>query len=223
MPLWVKALLLVMGLCFLGVGVLVGVVGTRQAQAHVALLERLRPLSAVAFDDQRAGTHALVEGVISQRNPVVLRNVVAYRSEEMDVTTDSDGDRSENWRSTGGETPPLVLETDGRVRVGNQNYSIARAHETWYDDVTLGFNDRPRDGTKRYYGLVAGRQVTAFGTVVEGTEGNELEAQTIFGGTYPEYLASERQATAFLPIFGGIFGAAGLILCAVALVFIFRR
>jgi hypothetical protein len=222
MPRWVKVMLLAMGLCFLGVGVLVGVVGTRRAQAHVALLERLRPLSSVAFDDQRAGTPALVEGVISQRNPIVLRNVVAYIEEEMDVTTDSDGDRSERWRSTDRETPQLVLEADGPLRVGNENYAIERAHKIWYDDATLDFDDRPRDGTKRYYGLVAGRQVTAFGTVVEGTEGNAMEAQTIFGGTYPEYLTSEREATAFFPIFGGIFGAAGFLLCALAIVFIFR-
>ncbi|CAA9359724.1 MAG: hypothetical protein AVDCRST_MAG93-7588, partial [uncultured Chloroflexia bacterium] len=108
MPRWVKVMLLAMGLCFLGVGVLVGVVGTRRGQAHVALLESLRPLSAVAFDDQRAGTNAVVEGAISQRNPIVLRNVVAYIEEEMDVTTDSDGDRSERWRSTDRETPQLV-------------------------------------------------------------------------------------------------------------------
>jgi len=49
MPRWVKGLLLGMGLSFLAVGVIIGMFGTRQARAHVALLESLRPLTAATF------------------------------------------------------------------------------------------------------------------------------------------------------------------------------
>jgi hypothetical protein len=223
MPLWVKVLLLGMGLLFLAVGAIVGLFGARQAQAHVARIESLRPLSAAALDEQASGADALVEGVVSPRNPAVFRNFVAYVREELDVATDRDGDRGETWRPDGRETPRLVLEAGGVVLVGNESYSIARGHETWYDQATLGFNDRPRDGSKRYHGLVAGRPVVAFGTVVEGLEGQELSAQTLYGGTREEYLASQREAAAFMPIFGAIFGAVGLLLSCIGALFMLRR
>lgn len=223
MPLWVKLLLLVMGLSFIAVGAAVGVVGARQANAHVALVEGLRPLSAVALEDQPAGASALVEGVISPRNQPVFRAFVAYAREELDVSTDSDGDRSERWRADGQETPPLVLEAGGLVMLSDGLYTIERGHETWYDDATLGFNSQPRDGSVRYRGLLAGRPVTAFGTVADGAEGKELAALALFGGTRAEYLAAQRRSAAFLPIFGAIFGALGLLLCALGAFLLVRR
>jgi hypothetical protein len=223
MPSWVKVMLLAMGLGFLGVGILIGVYGTRQAQRRVMQIERLRPLTAIAFDDQPIGSEVIVEGVISPDNAAVFRDAVAYVREELDVTVDSDGDRRETWRAAGKETPRLTLDANGTVIVGNESYSIEQGHELWYDDATLGFNDRPRDGSQRYTGLVAGKMVTAYGTVFAGVESNELQAQTIFGGTYAEYIASQRQAASFMPIFGTIFGVIGLILTGLSIWFMLRR
>ena len=223
MPRWIKVFLLGMGLSFLAAGALIGVFGARQAQSHVARLERLSPLSAAAFADEPVGTDAIVAGVLSLRNRVVFRDFVAYVREELDVTTESDGDRRESWGSDGRETPRLAVEAGGIVMIGNESYSIERGHELWYDDATLGFNDRPRDGSERYHGLVAGAPVTAFGSVVAGAEGNELAARTVFGGTRAEYLAAQRASAPFLRIFGAIFGAIGLILSAIGLVFILRH
>ena len=79
------------------------------------------------------------------------------------------------------------------------------------------------DGSKHYYGLQAFRPVVAFGTVVEGSEGKELLDRTLFGGTREEYLASQRQATAFMRIFGAIFGTIGLLLSAISTLLILRR
>jgi hypothetical protein len=216
MPLWVKVLLLGIGLSFLGVGVGVGVFGARAARAHVAMVEKLTPLSAAALEDQASGADALVEGIVSPRNPVVFRSFVAYAREELDVTIDSDGDRRESWRSDGQVTPRLALEAGGVVMLGNEGYSIERGHEVWYDEATLGFNNQPRDGSERYFGLIAGMPVTAVGTVADGQEGKELDAKTLFGGTRAEYLASQREGAAFMPIFGAIFGACGLLVLAIA-------
>jgi hypothetical protein len=212
-----------MGLAFLGVGVFVGVVGKRHAEGHAAMVERLRPLSAATFDNQQVGANALVVGVVSPRNPVVFRNFVAYVREELDVTTDSDGDRTETWRSDGRETPRLEIDADGVVMINNEGYSIGREHEVWYDEATLGFNSRTRDGSERYYGLVSGGPVTAFGTVVEGPKGKELSAKTLFGGTHQEYLAWERDSVAFMSTFGTIFGAIGLVLSGFGAFFTIRR
>src|SRR4051812_34909296 len=117
MPLWVKLMLLGMGVAFLAVGTYVGVVSARHERAEVARLERLHPLSAAALKDQPGGTEALLEGVISPHNQVVFRDFVAYVREELDVTTDSRGDREETWRPDGGETPGLLIEAGGVVRV----------------------------------------------------------------------------------------------------------
>ena len=214
MPIWVKWMLLGMGVAFVAVGTYVGVVVARQERAEVARLEQLPPLSAAALEDQPGGTEALVEGVVSPDNRVVFRDFVAYVREELDVTTDRDGDRDETWRSDGGETPGLLLEAGGVVRVA-KGYGIARGHRVWYDEATLGFNRQPRDGSERYHGLVAGGPVTAVGTVVDGPGGKELAAQTLFGGTRDAYLTSWRKEAASLPIFGGLFGVVGLVLAAV--------
>src|ERR687894_1609078 len=132
MPLWVKLMLLGMGVAFLAIGTLVGVVGARQERAEVARLEQLPPLSAAALEDQPGGTEALVEGVVSPENRVVFRDFVAYVREELDVTTDSDGDSDETWRSDGGETPGLLLEAGGVVR-GGKGYGNARGPPGWYE------------------------------------------------------------------------------------------
>ena len=222
MPLWVKLMLLGMGVGFLAVGTYGGIVSARHARAEVARLEQLPPLSAATLKDQPGGTESLVEGVVSRDNRVVFRDFVAYVREELDVTTDSDGDREETWRSDGGETPGLLLEAGGVVRV-NKGYGIARGHHVWYDEATLGFNRQPRDGSERYHGLVAGGPVTAVGTVVDGPEGKELDAQTLFGGTRDEYLTSRRGVAASLPILGGIFGVVGLLLAAVGTLLLLPR
>lgn len=223
MPFWVKAMLLGMGLLFMLVGGLVGVVGAQAARAEVARLEQLSPLSAGALADQPDGAEVLVEGVVSPRNRAVFRDFVAYVREELDVRTDSDGDRRESWRSDGRETPPLILEAGGVVLVGNESYSIAKGHLTWYDEATLGFNHQPRDGSRRYFGLLAGGPVTAVGTVVAGREGKELDARTLFGGSHEQFLAAQRQGAAVLPILGAVFGVLGLLLAAVGAVFFLRR
>lgn len=223
MPRWVSLLLLGMGLLFLSVGVLVGVVGARAARAEVARLEQLRPISALALEDQPGGADALVEGVVSPHNRIVFRDFVAYVSEELDVRTDSDGDREETWRSRGRETPRLLLEADGAVQIGNEGYSIARGHETWYDEATLGFNHQTRDGSLRYSGLVAGGPITAIGTVMAGPEGKELNAVTLFAGTRDEYLTAQREGADFMPIFGAIFGGVGLLLAGIGGVLFLRR
>jgi hypothetical protein len=109
----------------------------------------------------------------------------------------------------------IIQSGSGVVLVGNESYSIARGHEIWYDPSTLGFNERPLNDSKRYHGHLASRPVVAFDTVVEGSEGKEFYAQMLFGGTLEEYLASQRQATAFMRIFGAIFGTVGLLLSAI--------
>ena len=101
-------------------------------------------------------------------------------------------------------------------------YSIARGHETWYDPATLNFSDRPRDGTKRYTGLIAGMPVTVYGTVAQDGNGNAITAQTVFGGTHAEFLASEQANADFLPIFGAIFGVVGTILAGLGIFFAIR-
>lgn len=215
MPRWVPLFLLGMGVLFLGVGVVLGTVVARNAQAEVVRLEALPSLAARAVERQATGAQIFVEGALSDRNPTVFRDFVAYEREELDVTTDSDGDTRRDWRSSGRDTPPLLVDAAGDVRVGNDTYSIARGHATWYDETTLGFTGNERDGTIRYHGLLAGEPVTVLGAVVAGPEGRELAAELLYAGTREAFLESRRESAAALPFVGLIFGVVGAILGAV--------
>lgn len=223
MPRWTALMLLGIGLIFLATGVFVGVVAAGEARAEVARLEGLRPLSAGALEDQPAGAEAMVEGVVSPRNLAVFRDFVAYEREEVEVDTDGDGDRRETWSAAGHEKPALLVEAGGLATVAREDYSITQGHALWYDEATLNFDSSTRDGSVRYRGVVAGRPVTAVGTVAEGAEGAELTAAELFGGTREELLASRREGAAFLPIFGGIFGVVGLIIAVVGAWGLVRR
>ncbi len=208
MPLWAKLFLLGIGLIFLGAGVAIGVFGTRDALARAALAERLAPRGAAAIEDTPVGAEVLVEGALSPRNRPRFREFVAYTVEEY-RGVDDDGDPE--WALIDTVTPPLIIEAGGLVSVGNEDYRLEHSHAEYQDPGPLTRGDLARESTKRYRGLVAGQVVTAIGTVAEGPEGNELRAELVYAGTRAEYIAGQRQAAVFLPVFGALFGLVGAI------------
>ncbi len=145
---------------------------TRSRLSHV---EQLRPVG-VAEPNQAA----FVEGRISNHTPTVYRQFVAYLREEINQLGVS---RSSRWVEVARETPPLVIEADGRVaRVVNRNYSLETT------DVTVG--EQPQTVTKRgvrFRGFTVGSPVLAVGSV--GEEKEELVAEFLYAGTHAEYVA----------------------------------
>ena len=59
--------------------------------------------------------------------------------------------------------------------------------------------------------------------MVDGPEGKELDARTLFGGTRDEYLTSRRDVAASERILGGNFGVVGLLLAAVGTLLLLPR
>lgn len=203
-----------LGSVFLAVGVFTGVFAARWARAEADRAEALPSLSLAALEDGRPGAEALIEGVLSARNPPRFREFVAYVREEY-RGTDDDGDSV--WAEDERATPRLLIELGGGVaQLGNDDYQLSGFHETWRDGDVLRWDGLSGGGTKRYAGLLAGRPVTAIGVIREGPEGNELWAATVYGGTREAYLAGQRNAARFLPIFGLIFGGIGALLLGIA-------
>lgn len=200
----VRLFLLAFGAVFLAAGVWMGVFEARQARADAAHAEGLAPVSARALDDREPGRETLVEGVLSARNSARFRDFVAYVREEY-RGEEEDGD--DIWREDERVTPPLLIEAGGLVQLANEDYALEGALARWAEAGPLRF--RAGEGSKRYFGLPAGRQVTAIGVVERGPEGNLLRARVLFAGSRAEYIAARLSDAAWLPWFGLIFGAVG--------------
>ncbi|HMQ35037.1 MAG TPA: hypothetical protein PKD53_30245 [Chloroflexaceae bacterium] len=219
MPIWGKLFLLGFGLVFLAVGLGLGIWGPRNAEAQAARAEGLEAKDAAAVEAAPAGSEALVEAVVSDRNPPAFRDFVAYRAEEY-RGEDDDGDP--RWAAHATVTPRLLLEAGGVVTLANDDYRLEGAHARYQDPGPLTRGDLFRESTKRYQGLVAGGTVTVIGAVAPGAEGNELRAELVYAGTRAEYIAGQRQTAAFLPYFGALFGVIGAALAGFGLFALLR-
>jgi hypothetical protein len=198
--------LVAFGLVFLAIGLFTAIVGTREASAEAARAEGLRPLTAAALDDGAPGREVLVEGRISERNPALFRQFVAYAREEY---RGGDDDK-DTWQEDQRSTPPLLIEVaDGAVSLAKAGYVLDSPPHTWQESQSLSWNGLTGEGTKRYRGFQAGDVVMAIGTLAAGSEGMELRAERVYGGTRSAYIASRRSAARWIPWLGGVFAVVG--------------
>lgn len=201
----VRGFLALFGLTLILVGIYLAFGLAGDARANAQRAAAMAPLDASALGALSSGTPAMVEGALSQRNTARFGEFVAYVRQEF-RGADNNGD--EKWVVDETVLPPLMLEAGGEVRVANEGYELVGFHEQWQEEG-LDWSSRTQEGTKRYYGLVAGRPVMAVGQVTAGSQGNVLVAAMVFGGTRDEYVAmQERNAGAF-PWFGLLFGLVG--------------
>lgn len=214
-----RVFLLLFGLIFFLIGGGIAIFGTIAVRGEIARAERLTPVSAAAFDDLAPGSEVMIEGVLSQRNKARFRNFVAYRREEY-RGSDKDGDPK--WSVDEEYKPALLVETSGSITIAADRYSIQKPHQTWQEGRGLTWNGVTGEGTKRYSGFVAGLPVMAIGTVQPGSEGNELQANFVFGGSRTDYLADKRTTATFLPWFGGCFAMFGLLFIGIGVVVLIR-
>jgi hypothetical protein len=204
------------GAVFLLAGLIIGIFGSRGAAAEADRAAAMRPLTPSQVERLVIGDTVMVEGVLSERNTLRFRNFVAYISERY-YGTDDEGKSS--WRVDERVTPPLLIEVDevgsATVQIGNNNYRIEQPHERWQDQPQLVATASGDGNTMRYEGLVVGPLITTIGTVQRGSEGPELQAEFIYGGTLAAYIAEKRGEAAWFPWFGAIFGGIGLLLLGI--------
>ncbi len=158
-------------------------------------VEVLVSITATNLEDTPVGGEVLVEGRISQRNPIQARGFVAYIAEGREV--DEDGD--EHWWELDRVTPPLLLELpDGVVQIENSTY---------------GFRDiKPtvQSGDVRYEGFAIGDPVIAVGVLAWRTEPPQVTAEFIAPGTQASYVASQRNSVLLVRVVGVVFVVLGV-------------
>jgi hypothetical protein len=221
-PAIIPVFLIGFGLIFLALGIFLATAGAQQADADAERAEQLSPLTVAALEDSRPGREVLIEGRISERNPSLFRQFVAYVREEY---RGSDDDDREKWQEDERRTPPLLIEVaDGTVSLANNNYALDNPPHVWHDSETSRvWNGFTGEGTKRYRGFQAGDLALAIGTLASGSEGLELQAEQVYGGTRSSYIADRRQAAVWMPRIGGIFGLFGLAITLAGIWWLARR
>jgi hypothetical protein len=205
-----SAFVLLFGLIFLGVGVWVGVIGPQDLNREIARVEQLDLVSAAGLSDRAPGTELLVEGVVSDRNRVIFRDMVAYESQEY-RGEDDEGDPV--WADDVFDTPPLRIDlADGPAQIANADYTLSSLPISFQESEKLSWSLFSGNGTKRYRGLRHGDAVLAIGSVVAGSEGAAIQAKQIALGTRASYLASERDRAAAMPWTSIPFAVIGIVM-----------
>lgn len=210
MQLAVRGFLVMFGLALLLLGAYLGLSVGGAARANAARAAALEPATAASLRTAPPGAEVLVEGSLSSRNPARFRDFVAYVRQEF---RGADGNGDEKWFNDEEALPPLLIEAGGPVQVSNEGYDLLGYHERWQEEG-LNWSRSEQQGTKRYFGLVAGRPVMVLGQV--GPDGT-VAARLVFGGSRAEYIAAQQQNAGWLPWFGLLFGliGAGLIFLGV--------
>ncbi|MCU0495091.1 MAG: hypothetical protein MUD01_26180 [Chloroflexaceae bacterium] len=216
-----RLFLLLFGLCFVALGVGLGVFGAQAASASAARAERLTPLSAGALGSGALGQEVLVEGVVDASNQPRFRNFVAYT---MDEYQGRDNNDRQNWDERERVTPPLLIAVGNRtMQLANNNYRLEGNLVEWRNSESLTASTVFEEGTKRYQGLEPDATVMSIGTLVRGQNGLALQAEFIFAGNRAAYIASQQEGAFALRIVGLIFGIVGGILALAGLWVFVRR
>lgn len=211
---FVGAFFLLIGLIFVGVGM--------SSRREVDRLETLPLLDLAGLNDTAAGTEALLEGRVSERNPFQFRPFVAYIRQEYqgqkceDNLNDDDNslDCEAVWVEDERVTPPLWLDLPGgRARLTNTSYNIQNPGFTQQSTPYLIERE-----TKFYRGFRIGDPVVVAGTVADDPEGPAFRATVVSGGDRPTYLANQRGEARLFTGIGGTFSGLGSLLIIVPII-----
>lgn len=165
-------------------------------QSRLRDIEQLRP-----WDQAEPGQPAFVEGSVSNRTPLIYHQFVAHVREEYQSVG-----RSSTWVEVARETPPIVIETNGKMaHVVNNNYDM----ETM-DIILEEQSPTFTQGAVRSRGFVAGSSVFAIGKL-EGA--GDLVAEFLYAGTRADYAEYLRRS-----LRGSIWWGGGLLLGGIVLI-----
>lgn len=208
-----KLILPAIGLLFAGLGALVVWYFAPSFNQAAARVERLSPLTAALLAESPVGQEGLIEGRVSERNPLHFRLFVAYIRQEY---RGQDDDNDAIWVEDERVTPALLLDLPGgRVQLANSDYSLQGKLVTWQSEPTLNWDSWSGEGTKSYEGLERGNPVLAVGVVVEGATGREFQAEWLYGGNRAAYIEEQRSSAEIARWVGLVFLLIGAVICGV--------
>jgi hypothetical protein len=158
--------------------------------SELAQLESLHIVDTAQLETMSDGMPVAVEGRISERTPTSFRSLVAY------VHTEGSQLYDHFWNATEPNTSPFILDvSDGALRIANRDYALTHSRGPLPDN---------------YFGLAVGDQVVVVGRVNRQPNEVTIDAKTVIGGTWSEYLL-ERRIAAWSPlVFGAVFGGLSL-------------
>lgn len=209
---------LIIGLASLIVGCFLTING----YGSFSYLESLKHYSAftpqqlVEVRDLKSG---YVEGLISDRNSVLVEDFVTYirfNYEGLDKRWESNPStmnmndevlvRRPIWQEDERITPSLLLDVDDNQVQIAAGYNIHHPLHTWVSTVTYKI-----DITKKYEGFHSGDRVVAVGQPALNQQTPILNARALHSGTFEDYCNSYRS--------GGWFGLiAGIFLIVIGLI-----
>ena len=200
---------LAFGLLFVGGSLLFGGMALYSSIRAANRARGLSKTSVAVLERARLGEAVLVEGHVSDRNPVLLESTgfVAYSREWREVTYDDEGRPDPgSWSVVEHVTPPLLLELpDGLLRVENDDYDIEDAQVV--DEREPGESADELD--TRLKGIRSGDPVIAVGVASAGVERPQIRADFIARGTRADYIARRRSGGAIFFAFSIVVAALG--------------
>jgi hypothetical protein len=154
----------------------------------------------------------LIEGRISERNPLHFRSFVAYVRYEYQGR-DNDNDNEVKWVEDERVTPPLLLDLPGgRIQLANSDYRLQGKLVKWQSEPNLTWDSWSQEGTKSYEGFERGNPVLAIGVVIERTTGREFRAEWLYGGTRSAYIEEQRRSAEIARWVGLVFLLVGVVI-----------
>ncbi|MBN1890027.1 MAG: hypothetical protein JW850_18670 [Thermoflexales bacterium] len=205
---WLIFLLIGLGAIFLLAGLLVAWLVPALSSGQAKRIAAMTPSTMAVLQDTLAGSEVLVEGRLSDDNPVLLDSYVVYVVYE--CYRDSEGDREcARIREV---TPPLLLALpDGTLDITNDSYE-------W-----IGTKHLVGEGDTEYGGIQVGDPVLAVGILSSVEPYPQIEAKYIALGTQAELVASLRGQSVFWRVFGVAFVIIGLSLALAGAIVAARR
>lgn len=195
-----KSLKIFGGLFFVFGALLCGLIGLVASIRTVNKVEKLTPIAVVVLEDTQPGNEVLMEGRISNQNPVQDQSTgfVTYLIERREIYYDEEGEPDPgSWYLSQRLTPPLLVELpDGLVQIANDDYELENA--LVIDQRLSGQSFDEYD--TRYKGLQVGESVVVVGVTRERDEIPRIEADFIARGTRESYLSRQRNAGIFFCI-----------------------
>lgn len=217
----VPRLLLTAGLLIMGGGLWL-ILSDAPAE-NAARVEALPRVAAADLARRSAGEAVLLEGRLVATSPAGPRDFVAFHRESFLRVESSGATKGQQvWQRTGTVRPAIAIESGGvTVAIANQDYRL----DTWphreQTDVVPRYSSMI-DTTERFLGFKAGDLVTVDGRIgAAGASGaGVLHAEVLFGGSADAYLTSARSGSTTFAVVGAVFMALGLLLAAVATVWL---